>query len=302
MRADLRAGLLMGIIAAAAIVAFVAFVAPDLRRRRGAAPRRGTRVAFPIAGLAIAAATLLALSARETVPVALLVAVVAAGAVCAIPPDRVPASFAAVLLVPFALMVAWQPDGLPAWVRVLVATVASAGAVAVARTEVRWRPVAITPALLAITAVAVLVAVPDTEEAAVLVGACLPVALLGWPLALATLGPAGAGACTVLVAWTGATGGRAAPAAVVGALAALGLLVGFSVGARVIGPQVERASIPPPRLPVVALAGQAVLALIASRVGAAHAPVGRAVVVAIIVFVASAYVGAKLTPRLEAVT
>ena len=40
----------------------------------------------------------------------------------------------------------------------------------------------VTPALFAISAVAVYLAVPDTEETAALLGVVLPVALLGWPL------------------------------------------------------------------------------------------------------------------------
>ena len=155
-------------------------------------------------------------SSQRSVPGSLVAALAGIGVVCAIPRARLGASLATAACVPFALLLTRSLEPGPRWLHVVVVGAASAGAVAVAATDRLWSAVAITPALLAITALAVYVAVPDTEEAAVLVGVALPLALLGWPLRWASLGAAGAGATTALVVWTVATGGRADPAAVGG--------------------------------------------------------------------------------------
>jgi hypothetical protein len=141
----------------------------------------------------------------------------------------------------------------------------------------------------------VYLAVPDTEETAALLGVALPVALLGWPLRVASLGRAGGGAATALVVWIVATGGRAAPPAVVGGLACLALLIGLAPG------HARRRAAPAPAgrsveivLAVVLIHG--FLALVAARIGAAHADLTRAVAVASLVVGASFLAGAWLSP------
>ena len=223
--AEFRAGLVFGIVAACAVVAMT-FELP------GAA---GARRPLPIAGLAIVAGTLLAIAARRSVPGELLVAIVGIGAVCGIGRARLAPGPATLCAIPFALLLAATLDDQPAWLRAIVVLVASAGAVAVAETDELWRETGVTPLLLAISAVAVYLAVPDTEETAALLGVVLPVVLLGWPLGAASLGRAGGGAATVLVVWVVATDGRAAPAAVLGGLACLALLLGLAPGTTTAG-------------------------------------------------------------------
>ena len=98
------------------------------------------------------------------------------------------------------------------------------------RTEETWGSSAITPVLLAITAGGIFLAVPDTEEVGALLGVALAMAVLGWPLGLATVGRAGGGAVTVLVVWSAATGGRAATPSIVAGVGCVGLLAGLGVG------------------------------------------------------------------------
>jgi hypothetical protein len=81
------------------------------------------------------------------------------------------------------------------------------------------------PVLFAIALLAMYTAVPDTEEAAAVAGAALPIALLGAPFPVAALGAAGAPAAVGIIAWVAAVGGRARPGAVIGAIACLGVLL-----------------------------------------------------------------------------
>jgi hypothetical protein len=60
-------------------------------------------------------------------------------------------------------------------------------------------------------------ALPDTEKPALLVGAALPVGLVGWPLGLARLGTAGAFAVTGAAVWSAEVNGAARPGSIVGA-------------------------------------------------------------------------------------
>ena len=250
---------------------------------------------LPIAGLAIVAGTLLAIAARRSVPGELLVAIVGIGAVCGIGRARLAPGPATLCAVPFALLLASTLDDQPGWLRVIVVVVASAGAVAVAETDELWRETGVTPLLLAISAVAIYLAVPDTEETAALLGVVLPVALLGWPLRAASLGRAGGGAATALVVWIVATDGRAAPPAVLGGLACLALLLGLAPGhARRPAPATRAGRSVEIVLAVVVIHG--FLALVAARIGAAHADLTRAVVVASFVVGASCLAGAWLSP------
>jgi hypothetical protein len=81
------------------------------------------------------------------------------------------------------------------------------------------------PVLMAVSVLAMYTAVPDTEEAAAVAGASLPLALSGAPIPVASLGAAGAPASVGLLVWVAAVGGRARPGSVVGAAACLGVLL-----------------------------------------------------------------------------
>ncbi len=85
--------------------------------------------------------------------------------------------------------------------------------------------------LLGLAVVGVILTVPDTERAGALLGVAFPMALAGWPLRLASLGPGGAAAVAAL-GWVAALAGGARAGATVGALASLGILLAEPVGRR----------------------------------------------------------------------
>jgi hypothetical protein len=144
--------------------------------------------------------------------------------------DRAAPLTAAILLAaPFAWLLAVDASS-TGWVREVVVLGAALGGVAAARTDVLWGATSLPPVLFAVTAAGVFAAVPDTEQAAALLGASIPVGLAAWPLGRARLGPAGAGAATALLVWVAAVGGRGRQPSIVGAVACLGLMVTLPVG------------------------------------------------------------------------
>ncbi len=88
--------------------------------------------------------------------------------------------------------------------------------------------------MLAITTVGVIITVPDTERAMAIVGAALPLAIVGWPMRFASLGP-GAAAAVGLIGWVGALAWTGRPGAMVGAIASLGLMLAEPIGRRLLG-------------------------------------------------------------------
>ena len=140
-------------------------------------------------------------------------------------------TMAAVLIAPFAAVLA--VDASPtAWVRGLVGAAIVLGAPAASQTEAAWGDAGLPPVLYAITAAGVFAAVPDTEQAVVLLGASVPLGLAGWPQGHVRLGPTGAGAAVALLVWVAAVGGRGREPSIVGAVACLGLLVTLPAGRR----------------------------------------------------------------------
>jgi len=139
--------------------------------------------------------------------------------------------------VPGAVLVARSADGRgPGWVPPALAVVIVVGGVLVADIDRRVQlapgtrgplglsAAGLVPVLLAVTVFGVWVTTPETEHVVVLAGVTLPVALLGWPRPLASLGTAGASLVTALVAWTVAVDGAERPGAVIGGFACLGVL------------------------------------------------------------------------------
>jgi hypothetical protein len=102
----------------------------------------------------------------------------------------------------------------------VVATVV--GGALVADCDRSWGRRGLTPVLLAVTVLGIYGTTPDTEHARVLAGVALPIALLGWPRPLASLGAAGSSVATALVSWTAVVDGLGRPGAVAGAIAGLG--------------------------------------------------------------------------------
>jgi hypothetical protein len=187
-----------------------------------------------VVGLVTAAAALGAISRTwSVVPAALLGLAGVAAALAWLDRRRLPTGpslrTAAVLMTPFAAVLAVDASS-TGWVRGLVGASVVLGAVAASRTDAAWGETGVPPTLYAITAAGVFAAVPDTEQAATLLGASVPLALCGWPLGHARLGTAGAGTATALFVWVAAVGGRGREPSIVGAVACLGLLVTLPAG------------------------------------------------------------------------
>jgi hypothetical protein len=171
------------------------------------------------------------------------------------------------------------PDG---WALPAAAGVALLTGPLLAGFDARWRGRGLTPVLLAVTIAGVWSTVPDTEGALVALGAALPLALLGWPWPLASLGRAGAWAVAGSLGWVVATGGAGRPSAVVGGAACLALLAVEPL-ARRLDP--ERRSVlgclPGGRRGVVvATAAQLGLVYVAARVAGTRPSVAGAAAVA----------------------
>lgn len=111
------------------------------------------------------------------------------------------------------------------WVQVLLGSAIVLGSVLLTDFDTRWAEEGAGPVLVAISAAAIWATVPDTEQALVLLGAAIPLGLLGWPRAIAALGPSGSCVVVGLLAWTGAAGGADRLSSIIGATASLGLLL-----------------------------------------------------------------------------
>jgi hypothetical protein len=163
-------------------------------------------------------------------------------------------------------------------------------AAALASFDRRWRELGLLPALLAVTAAGIWATVPDVEAALVVLGATLPLTLLGRPGPLAgraagpgpaAFGVAGSAAVAGVLVWTVASGGAARPGSLVGGLACLGLLA-VEPAVRLLDPR-RRSPLDPlerrPGLALAALAVQLVLVAVAARV--AGRPQGAATALAL---------------------
>jgi Na+-transporting methylmalonyl-CoA/oxaloacetate decarboxylase beta subunit len=117
--------------------------------------------------------------------------------------------------------------GLPrvSWVAPLVVMTVMFGGTLVADFDRRHRERGWSAVLYAVSVVGVYFTVPDTERALVLLGVSLPLLLLGWPVALVSLGTAGAYPAVGALAWIAAFEGLGRRTSIVGGVACLGLFV-----------------------------------------------------------------------------
>jgi hypothetical protein len=131
-----------------------------------------------------------------------------------------------VVTIPGAVVITHQTR-LPTehWVAPLVVATTVVGGTLVADLDRRHARRGWGPVLFAITVVGVYFTVPDTELALVLLGASLPLIVLGWPFALTSIGWIGAYPAVGVLAWTAAYEGVGRPAAIIAAVACLGLFV-----------------------------------------------------------------------------
>jgi hypothetical protein len=245
---------------------------------------RGTPL--PAAGLLLAGGAAWGLREAVTLPPGLvegLAALAGAGLVAAILPK--PEIAGAILAVPGAWILVYRADVVDVdWIRALVFAAVVVGGSLVSAFDRRWIATGFSPVLIAVATIGVYFTVPDTEQATVLLGVALPLALLGGPPALARLGSAGAYAATGVLAWTAAAGGVARPSSIVGGIACLGWLV-IEPLARAITPTRSGLLAAAERhlwgvVPVAA--GQLVLVYVASRWAGLRPSVAEAVLIVMI--------------------
>ncbi len=235
----------------------------------GFASRRSGRSAAPVGGLGLAVAAALALGRVIDVPAEVWSGVVllAVGAALGSLTESFPVLVMGV--VPGAWIMAFQlqlPG--PRWVSALVFGALVGGVPLAADFDRRYRDAGFGPALLALAVAGLFFTVPDTETAVVLLGVAVPIGVAGWPLRAVSLGAPGVAMSLGIFVWVAAVGGQARPASVIGAVAALGLLVAEPLGRRLLRTDVtvidDLAADPSGAL--VVGAAQFLLVFVASRV------------------------------------
>lgn len=273
---ELAAGVSRGLVATAAAAAIGA-----VWRLRAGRPA-------PLAGPAVAGAFLLALSARgelerDLVTATALLAI--AGLASFIHPLA-----AVVAAVPgAAMLVASIPaEQRPANAPLIVAIVAIG--FLIGQFERTWGDSGLGPVLIALTVAGIYTTVPETRRALVLVGAALPLPLLGWPVPLASIGPVGWYAVPGLLMWTAQMDGSTRVGAVIGAAACFGLLLAEPLARAVRGATVlDRLGVeerPLVLVPVVALLHLG-LVYVAARVAGLRADGVAAATIAVATLVIS---------------
>ncbi len=185
-----------------------------------------------------------------------------------------------------------------AWVRGFLVAGLVAAVPAACRTDADYGPTGVTPVLYVLAAAGVFAAVPDTEQAATLLGASLPLAVCGWPLGRARLGAPGAGAATALLIWVAAVGGRGREPSIIGAVGCLGLLVTLPAGQWLAGRTGRLRTVRRPGRHLLALVlVQVVVVTVASRVAGVSAEIDVAVVVTAATLLAALAASVPLAAR-----
>jgi len=285
---EFRAGALLGGIALVILLILA-----------GSARLLGHRSPLPIAGVAFALAGLGSVGRTHPVPPIVLAGVAGvAGAAWLGAHRTVPAWAAMLVAAPFGWAIGFH-GGVPAvgWIQITVAIAVSAGSVLVAVTDAQWRIEAPGPALLALSVAGVYATVPDTEEAAALLGVALLIGLVGWPLRAARLGRPGAAASAATLLWVAAIDGRGRHGSIVGSVACLGLLVGLPVGRAVVSrAHAVRAGTNRVTISVLVMLAQAAVVGVASRVAGLRTDVAAAALIAAATGITAVAAGAMLAP------
>lgn len=270
----------------------------------GAAWRRDGREPLPVAGLALAGASLAATSGKLQLSGELVVGLlllVGGGLFADLDPRL--RRFLPVLAFPGAVVICGSGDLVgTGWVRVLVVVTIVVGGPLVAAFDHRWRHQGYGPVLLAVTVAGAYATVPETGRLVIVLGVAAALSLTGWPIPVASLGSAGSLVVTGLLAWTSATGGLERPSSIVGASACLGLLVVEPVGRALLRSGASALDSLPDRwwsCGVVA-AAQVVVVGVASRAAGLQVETSWAVVIAAVdLLVALAFVVALGASRVE---
>ena len=123
-----------------------------------------------------------------------------------------------------------SPTHAPAWVVAILVVGPALVGTAAADFDRRASRTGLGPQLMLISIVGLYATVPDTELVLVLLGAMVPITFLAWPRVFACLGSGGAYAAIGLYLWIAALEGAPRPGSIVGAVAALGVLVAEPIG------------------------------------------------------------------------
>lgn len=264
---------------------------------------RTSRKPLPLGGAVIIVGGLWSIADNRHLPVAVLVGVIGIGAVAGLAHTRWATRWHCIVLaLPFALLIGFGGELVTdVWARLLVTAAVSAGAMLVADFDDTWHREPPDLMLFAISALGVYATVPDTELVGAVLGASLPLVLVGWPVCVASLGRVGGAASTALLVWAGAAGGGGRPASIVAVVACLGLLVGAPIGTLLL----PRAAgslrrVPATPLFLVLVASHAVIVATAARVaGQRTGPLGA--VLGTLIGVAAILIGAMFRPPSHAV-
>lgn len=123
----------------------------------------------------------------------------------------------------------WMAFGNPVtelmWVRVLMAVLIPVGGFLINDFETRYERLGLGVVFYTLAALGTFAAVPDTEQALVLIAAALPVTLLAWPKVAVSLGAEGSFVAVAVLLWVAAAGGGGRPPSIAGSAACLGLLL-----------------------------------------------------------------------------
>jgi len=265
---------------------------------------RARRQPFPLGGAVIAVGALWSIAANRHVPAAVLVGVIGIGAVAALahaPP--VSLWHCTILALPFASLIGFQGELVTeVWARALVSGAIAVGSMLVADFDDTWRSETAGLTLFVVSALGVYATVPDTELVGAVLGASLPLLLIGWPVRVASLGRVGGAAATALLLWAGAAGGGGRPASIVAVVVCLGLLVGVPIGTTLLPRAANRfGRVPPTPLVLALIAAHAVIVLTAARVAGQRTDALAAAALGALIGVAAVLIGAVFRPPSHAV-
>ena len=185
------------------------------------------RPPMPIAGLLIAIATIggLYLVAEPLGPAVPALAAIAIG-VLIVRLTRAPAWVQILAAVPGSV---WLGFGATVtdltWVRILMAVLIPVGGFLINDFETRNQRLGLGVIYFTLAVLGTFAAVPDTEQALVLMAAALPITLLAWPKVAVSLGMEGSFVAVGAFLWVAAAGGGGRPPSIAGSAACLGLLL-----------------------------------------------------------------------------
>jgi len=185
------------------------------------------RPPMPIAGLLIAIATIggLYLVAEPLGPAVPALAAIAFG-VLIVRLTRAPAWVQILAAVPGSV---WLGFGATVtdltWVRVLMAVLIPAGGFLINDFETRNQRLGLGVIYFTLAVLGTFAAVPDTEQALVLMAVAMPITLLAWPKVAVSLGTEGSFVAVGVLLWVAAAGGGGRPPSIAGSAACLGLLL-----------------------------------------------------------------------------